>query len=95
MCCGGWDIDDIVASGEDADVFEVGELLDRGLVEYDLIGEKDGGLGGAFEEFVRLGAVVDLAGSERAEGVPGEVAGVERVAVEDGDGVLHGGVRTC
>lgn len=82
-------IDGVVAGGEDGDEPEVGELGEGFCREGAFVGENDFGIVGAFDNFIDRCAGMDGECAEGFDGGPWVVAGVEGVAIEDGD--FHGG----
>ena len=85
-CLGGGDVDDVVARGEDGDEAEPGELGEGFGAEGALVGEEDVSGGGALEEQLGWGAGIDRELAKGFEGSPGEIARVEALAIEYGDG---------
>ena len=84
------DIDDVVAGGEDTDQLESRQRRDRLGGEHRLVREHDFRIGSAGNDVARGRPVVDRELTEAMKRLPGEVAGVSRMAVEDND-LRHGG----
>ena len=82
---GGGGVDDIEACGEDPDAAEIGEGVDDGGGEWRFVSEDDVGVAGAIEDEFGRRAVVDGEVAEGGDGLPVEIAWVEREAVEDND----------
>ena len=85
---GGGDVDDVMAGGEDADISQLGQLVDDFPGEAGFVGQDDFGGGCAGDGFGGGRAVVDGAGAEGLQVGPAQVAGVVGMAIEKDD--LHG-----
>ncbi len=81
------DVHDVVAGGQDADVFQLGQLPEDRRVEHGLVGEDDLRVLRARDHLVRRRAVIDLGRAERLQFVPAQIAGIQRMTVEHHD--LH------
>ena len=82
---GGGEIDHIVAGGENTDAAERRKPADRFAPDRGLIGEDDGRARRALDDQPGLGPVVDPALSQDPQRGPVQIAGVQRVAIEDDD----------
>ncbi len=82
---GGGDVDDVVAGREDGDEAQRFELGQGRAVEPGLVGEYDLRSARSFDDAIGRRTVVDGELAQYGETVPGIVARVEGVAVEDDD----------
>src|SRR4051812_22646299 len=76
------DIDDVVTSGQHADVAQLRQAPEHVPWQRRLVGEDDGGALRAGLSFGRGSTVVDLHFAKRAQGVPGEVSRIEAVSIQ-------------
>src|SRR5687768_11585315 len=81
------DIDDVVAGRGHANVTELRQPLHVPVADFHFVGEQNFGGRGARQEFGIRRALVNLALAQGAPVVPAQVAGIERVTVDDDD--LH------
>ena len=65
--------------------FQVRQLPEDFPVEDHLVGQHDLCAGGPRNGFRWRRALINLAGSEVEQGLPGQITGVERVAIENND----------
>ena len=84
------DVDDVVAGGKDTDQLQPRQRRDRLGGDHGLVREEDVGGTSPNDDVARGRPLVDGELPEAFERLPGEVAGIGRVAVEDND-LRHGG----
>jgi len=81
----GRDVHDVVAGGQNADVFEFWQPVDLLASENGFVGQNEFGISGAFDHFVGRSSIVNLAISERLQSVPAQITGVQSKAIQDDD----------
>ena len=79
------EVDDIVACGNHADIFEVGECFNHFAAHHHLVGENDLRVGSACDHFVGRSAVVHSALAQCFKRCPTQVARIAGKAVEHHD----------
>ena len=82
---GGLEVDVVVAGRQLADILQAGQLVEHFARDAHFVDQDAVGLPGTFHHLLLAGMVVDGTVGERLHRLPGEVAGVDCMAVEDGD----------
>jgi len=72
----GGEVHDIRACGENAQVFELWQVLNVRAGDFGLVGQEDFGCGSTAEDFGRRSALINFAGTQRFEFLPTQVTGV-------------------
>ena len=80
---GGRDVDNVVTSGQYADVTGLRKLLQGSGRKWRFVGEQDLGTAGAFNDGFGRRAIVDDGLGDLMQSVPGEVPRVQRITVQN------------
>jgi hypothetical protein len=82
---GGFDVDDVVARGKNADEFQLWQLSQRFSRQWRFVGQQDVGAARPLEYLIQRCPIVTDEFSEFRYLVPGVVTGIQSVAIENND----------
>ncbi len=82
LCPGRFEINDVIAGRQYADILQAGRVVDNLGIEHAFVGQHDLGVADPGEDIFRFGPVVDLAFAERSQRLHLEVARIHGKSIE-------------